>query len=252
MTGRGTSVLSCAISDCSIYSKYPLMIRKFWKFLKRLVALFIVASVLSVVAFKFLPVPLTPLMLIRCGEQMANGKDLKLKHSWRSLDEISIYMPSALWANEDQLFLQHHGFDVKQIKKAMKEKREDHRGASTISQQTAKNLFLWPARSYIRKGFEAYFTVLLELFWTKERIMEVYVNSIEFGDGIYGAQAAAQHFFHKDASQLTREECIRLAAVVPGPLNRDPLNPDKRVRRLMRHIDRQMKNVGLFPLKRQN
>ena len=223
--------------------------RRLWKFLKRLVAFFLVASVLSVVAFRFLPVPLTPLMLIRCCEQMADGKNLKLEHSWIPLDEVAPNLPRALMANEDQRFLEHHGFDAKEMKKIIREKQ--NRGGSTISQQTAKNLFLWPGRSYVRKGFEAYFTVLMELFWSKQRIMEVYVNSIEFGDGVYGAQAAAQHFFHKDASQLTRDECIRLAAVVPGPLNRDPLHPNMKVRRLMRHIDRQMKNVGPFPMNNQ-
>lgn len=180
---------------------------------------FIGLSLFSVILFRWVPIPVTPLMLIRCVEQKVDGKEMKLKKDWVSLDEIDNSMQLAVVCSEDQHFLTHHGFDFEAIDKAM-EYNESHkktRGASTISQQTAKNVFLWPGRSWIRKGFEVYFTFLIETFWSKERIMEVYLNVIEMGDGVYGAEAAAQQFFHKHASQLSRSEAAAIAAVLPNP-----------------------------------
>ena len=161
--------------------------------LKWIVVAFFASTILSVVMYRFLPVWVTPLMVIRCYEQLTEGRDLKLSHDWVSLSEMSPSLPVAVIASEDGKFNDHHGFDYKAIEHAAKRNREHPEkrklGASTISQQTAKNVFLWPGRSWVRKGFEVYFTTLIELLWSKQRIMEVYLNSIEMGEGIYGAQA---------------------------------------------------------------
>lgn len=158
-------------------------------------------------------------MFIRGLEQKQNGKKITLEHDWVELDEISGHLQLAVVCAEDQNFIKHFGFDKEAIEKALQHNQthKRKRGASTISQQTAKNVFLWPERSLLRKGFEVYFTFLIEIFWSKERIMEVYLNSIEFGDGIYGAQAAAKKFFKKDASKLSREQAALLAIVLPNP-----------------------------------
>lgn len=167
-----------------------------------------------------MPVPLTPLMIIRCIEQKTNGKEMVLKHHWVSLEEISPKLQLAVVCSEDQNYLNHFGFDFEAIEKAIKsnEGGKKIRGASTISQQTAKNVFLWPGRSYIRKAFEVYFTLLIEVFWSKERIMEVYLNSIEMGKGIYGAEAAAKFWFKKSALKLSKDESAAIAAILPNPL----------------------------------
>lgn len=170
-----------------------------WARIKRIfikiVTWFLSLSVFSVVLFRFVPIPITPLMIIRCIEQKGDGKKMKLDKDWMSLDEISPVMPLAVIAAEDQNFEEHVGFDIDAIKKAeeynKKHKGKRVKGASTITQQTAKNVFLWPSRSWVRKGFEVYFTLLIEVFWSKKRIMEVYLNVIETGDGIYGVEAAA-------------------------------------------------------------
>ena len=149
--------------------------------------------------------------------------------------------------------MEHHGFDYKAIEHAAKRNREHPEkrklGASTISQQTAKNVFLWPGRSWVRKGFEAYFTVLIELLWSKERIMEVYLNSIEMGDGIYGAQAVAEEHFGKDAKNLTRSECALIAATLPNPRKYSSKSPSAYMLKRQARILREMKHVGAFPTK---
>jgi len=180
----------------------------------------VILSVGSTLLYRWVPVPLTPLMVIRCVEQMNNGKSMTLKHDWVSLDEISPKLQLAVVCSEDQNYLKHYGFDWGAIEKAMKsnDSGKKIRGGSTISQQTAKNVFLWQGRSYIRKGFEAYFTLLIETFWSKERIMEVYLNSIEMGNGIYGAEAAAQYWFKKSAAKLNKDESSAIAAILPNPL----------------------------------
>lgn len=159
-------------------------------------------------------------MLIRAVEQKSDGKEMTLKHTWVPLDDISPKLQLAVVCSEDQNYLKHYGFDWKAIEKAMEnnEKGNKIRGASTISQQTAKNVFLWPGRSYVRKAFEVYFTLLIELFWSKERIMEVYLNSIEMGKGVYGAEAAAQFWFNKPAKKLNKEQSAAIAAILPNPL----------------------------------
>ena len=152
-------------------------------------------------------------------------------------------------ASEDQLFLKHNGFDTEAIKKAYEnnKKRKRKLGGSTITQQTAKNVFLWHGRNYIRKGLEAYFTVLIELFWSKQRIMEVYLNSIEMGNGIYGAEAVAQHHFGKSAANLSRSECALIAATLPNPLKRDSQHPTRYLLKRQKQIERQMKFIPSFP-----
>ena len=166
-------------------------------------------------------------MVIRCAQQVSRGEQLRLKHHWVPLDSMSIYMPVAVMASEDQRFLDHNGFDFIEINKTLEERRSGKRfrGGSTISQQTAKNVFLWPKVSWVRKGLEAYFTVLIELLWGKERIMEVYLNSIEMGDGIYGVDAVAQWHFGTTAGQLTKAQCALIAVTLPNPRRFNSANP---------------------------
>lgn len=198
-----------------------------WNIIKKILILFFGSTILAVVLYRYVPVYITPLMVIRVVEQKNAGKEAKLKHDWVSLDKISHHMPQAVVASEDNLFMSHHGFDVEQIKKAIEEakKGKRHRGASTITQQTAKNVFLWNGGGYFRKGLEAYFTLLIELLWSKERIMEIYLNSIEMGDGIYGVGAVAQEKFGKQARVLTKKECALIAATLPNPLKYDSAHP---------------------------
>lgn len=154
----------------------------------------------------------------------------------------------AVVASEDQLFPRHHGFDFKQIAKALEERETGRRirGGSTISQQTAKNLFLWPSQSWVRKGFEAYFTVLIELLWSKERILEVYLNSIETGPGLYGVEAVAREHFGRSAAELSRADCALIAATLPAPLRYSSASPSSYMRQRQRWILRQMDNLGTW------
>lgn len=194
--------------------------RKIFRFIWKTTAWFFGLSFFFVVFFRFVPVPVTPLMLIRCGEQVFDGKEVRLKHDWVSIDKISKNLALAVICSEDQNFLSHSGFDLKAIERsvdAVKRGAKRVKGASTISQQTAKNVFLWPGRSWVRKGFEVYFTVLIEFVWSKERIMEVYLNSIEMGNGIYGAEAAAKYYWHTNAQNLSRSQAATIAAVLPNP-----------------------------------
>jgi monofunctional biosynthetic peptidoglycan transglycosylase len=187
---------------------------------------FLLGSVFLVVVYRVVPPPVTPLMLIRLVEGHGIGK------SWRPLGEISPNLAHAAMAGEDAKFCEHHGFDWDAIHAAWHRYEEGARklrGASTISMQTAKNVFLWPGRDWIRKGLEAYFTVLIEFVWGKARIMEVYLNVVEWGPGIYGAEAASQYYFHKPARALTVEEAVRLAAILPDPLKWSASRPDRYV-----------------------
>lgn len=196
------------------------MLRKIFRIVFKVILWFFILSIASTIIFRWVPVPITPLMIKRCVEQKMDGKSMKLQKDWVSGDEISPHLELAVVCCEDQNFLMHFGFDFKALKKAMinNEKGKKIRGGSTISQQTAKNVFLWDGRNYVRKAFEVYFTLLIEVFWSKERIMEVYLNVVEFGDGIYGAEAASQHYFKKPASKLSREEAAILATLLPSPL----------------------------------
>ena len=221
-------------------------LRRLQKILQWTVILFFATSILSVVAYRWLPVPLTPLMLIRSVQQMSRGEHVRLRHHWVSMDSMSRYLPVAVMASEDQCFMEHDGFDFKAINEAWEERRSGkrQRGGSTISQQTAKNVFLWPTSSWVRKGLETYFTLLIELFWSKERIMEVYLNSIEMGDGIYGAEAVAQLHFGRSASELTRADCALIAATLPNPLKFSSKNPSTYMLKRQTWIMRQMKHIN--------
>ena len=220
---------------------------KIWRFLLRFMLWVFVFSIASVIIFRWLPVPVTPLMLIQCISQSFDSKrNLKLKKDWVPLEEISPNLQLAVVCSEDQNFLEHYGFDMDAIEKAM-EHNKNHkrkRGASTISQQTAKNIFLYDGRNWIRKGLEVYFTALIELIWNKERIMEVYLNVIEFGDGIYGAEAASQQFFHTSAKNLTRNQAALLASVLPAPRRFSAVHPSLYIRGRQGWILGQMENWG--------
>jgi len=221
-----------------------LLFRKILTFMKW----FFIISIVSVILFRFIPIPITPTILYLLGEQAFDSeRRIVLKKDWESLSNISPNMKLAVIAAEDQLFYEHYGFDFAAIKKAIRnnEKGKRLKGGSTISQQTAKNAFLLPHRSYLRKGLEAYFTMLIELLWSKDRIMEVYLNVIEFGNGVYGVEAAAQHFFKKPASKLSKDEAALLAAVLPNPIRFRVDKPSSYVLRRKNWIKRQIGRMGL-------
>lgn len=223
--------------------------KKILRFIKWVIILFFASSIGAVIAYRWLPVPCSPLMFIRLAQQVKEGQQLKMVHRWVPLDSISPALPQAVWACEDQNFLKHNGFDFEQIKAAYEEAQKGgrERGASTISQQTAKNVFLWPAHSWFRKGLETYFTILIEVFWSKQRIMEVYLNSIEMGEGIYGADAVAMEHFHTDALNLSRSQCALIAATLPNPRKFSSKNPSAYMRKRQATIEREMKFVAAFP-----
>ena len=227
------------------------IVKKIRAIVKWMVVAFFGTTILSVVVYRFVPVYFTPLMFIRLAQQESKGEELRLRHRWVSLDKISPYLPQAVMASEDQRFLMHHGFDFKAIEHAAKrnltQKNKRKLGASTISQQTAKNVFLWPGRTWLRKGLEAYFTTLIELMWSKQRIMEVYLNSIEMGKGIYGASAVAEWHFGRSAKDLTKEQCAAIAASLPNPLRYDSAHPGPYVRKRTRRIMHEMKFVKKLP-----
>lgn len=204
----------------------PGLIRRLWRLIIRIVGLFLLISVLLTTIYAFLPPPVTPLMLLRVLDGNWISKD------WESYDNISPHLARAIIAAEDAKFCEHRGFDWESIEKAWERNQQGKRirGGSTISNQTAKNVFLWPDRSYIRKGVEFYFTGLIELIWTKKRILEVYMNVVEFGPGIYGAEAAAKAHFGKPASELTRREAALLTAVLPNPIRWSASKPTNYIR----------------------
>ena len=220
------------------------LIQKIKQTIKWIVVAFFASTILSVVALRWLPVYFTPLMFIRLGQQVDEGKSMTLHHHWVPMEQISPSLPIAVMASEDARFSEHHGFDYKAIEHAamrnMKHPEKQKLGASTISQQTAKNVFLWPGRSWVRKGFEVYFTLLIELMWSKDRIMEVYLNSIEMGDGIYGADAVAEWHFNTTAANLTKAQCALIAASLPNPRRFNSARPSgymlKRQARILREM----------------
>ena len=222
------------------------MIKKFFRFIFKVLLGLFLFSILIVVVYKWVPVPFTPLMAIRYFE----NPEEDIQHEWVPIEEISRHMQLAVIASEDQNFTKHSGFDFEAIQKAMEDNRSGRkvRGASTISQQTAKNVFLFPSRTWFRKGLEAYFTFLIEIIWTKERILEVYLNSIEMGKGVYGAQAASQHWFKKNASELGPYEAAAIAAVLPNPREYRANPASSFIQRRKNWIVRQMQNYGKFIL----
>ena len=219
---------------------------KLSRFLFKAMLWFFGLSIFSVVLFKFVPVPFTPLMVIRAIENKLDGKENCFSHDWEPIENISVNLQKAVIASEDGTFLTHNGFDFTAMQKAYKNNERGRRikGGSTISQQTAKNVFLWQGRSYLRKGLEAYFTVLIELIWGKERIMEVYLNSIEMGNGVYGAQAATEHWYRKDASSLTKKQAAGIAAILPNPRKYTATSSSSYINRRKDKIVRNMRYVG--------
>lgn len=196
------------------------IMRFFWK----LIIWFNIISLFFVVLYKFVPVPYTPLMVIRYFENKSAGKNIESKHHWVPIENISKNLQKAVIASEDGRFFEHYGLDFSAMRKAAvgNFKGKKLKGGSTITQQTAKNVFLWQGRSYFRKALEAYYTVLIELVWGKQRILEVYLNSIEMGDGIYGAEAATQHWYKRDCKSLTRMQAAGIAAILPNPRRFSP------------------------------
>lgn len=204
-------------------------------------------TVLQVATLRFVDPWFTSFMAIRQMEAVGTGDfSFRIAYDWRDLDRMSPQLPVALVAAEDQRFAEHFGFDVAAIEKAQRSNARGRkvRGGSTISQQLAKNLFLWSGRSWVRKGVEAWYTLLIEAMWPKRRIIEVYANVVEFGDGVYGAQAAARSFYRKDARRLTASESARLAAVLPSPKRYSATRPGPYVQRRSRAIQRQMRLIG--------
>lgn len=190
-----------------------------FKVLLQVLLFVLLFSITPVVVYRYIP-PFTPLMFLRSLDMKSGGDTVNMNYKWVPLREMSPYLCQAAVAAEDDLFMTHNGFNLKALVLAYEKNRKNDKkvvGGSTISQQTAKNVFLWPHRDYLRKGLEAWFTILIEKIWGKKRIMEVYLNIVEMGDGVYGAEAAAQKYFNKPASKLTRYEAASLIAVLPNP-----------------------------------
>lgn len=207
---------------------------------------FFISTIMTVIALKWLPVYFTPLLVLRTGEYALQGKWVSVQKDWVSLSEISPHLRKAVIASEDPKFLTHSGFDFEAIAKAIdaNKRRKVKMGASTISQQTAKNVFLYPSRTYIRKGLEAYFTFLIENIWDKRRILEVYLNVIELGPGIYGAEAASQYYYKKSARELALGEAQLFAAILPNPRRWNPKTPTNFVLRRRNFIKRNLALLG--------
>ncbi|MBQ8676125.1 MAG: monofunctional biosynthetic peptidoglycan transglycosylase [Bacteroidaceae bacterium] len=224
-------------------------IRRIFKLLLWTLILFLGTSIGAVILYKYIKVSVSPLMVIRVVQQVRGGHPTKMAHRWVDFDSISRELPRAVWASEDQNFFNHQGFDFKAIGQAWQEheKGGKMRGASTISQQTAKNVFLWPQQSWLRKGLEAYFTILIETFWSKQRIMEVYLNTIEMGNGIYGAEAVAIEHFGCHAIDLNQNQSAMIAASLPNPLKMDSSKPSQYMYKRQKQILKQMRNVGPYP-----
>lgn len=220
------------------------LIKKTVKWARNILLGCFIITILPVIMFRFVPVPVTPLMIIRCFQQFHNEEKVKFTKKWVPLERISPHMVCAVIAAEDQNFTRHFGFDLKSIKKAYdRNKKGRLKGASTISMQTAKNMFLWPDRTWIRKGLEAYFTVLLEMFWSKERIVEVYLNIAEMGKGIYGIEAASKAYYNKPAADLSRREAAMIAVALPRPLKMNPSRPTCYMNARLNWVLHQMEHV---------
>ncbi len=220
------------------------LIRNVSRFILKIILLLFIITTSWVLLYRYVNPPITPLMVIRYLE--SGGERRRIVKTWKDYDLISENMALAVLASEDQKFFEHHGFDFDAIRgAAVNNIKEDRiKGASTITQQVAKNVFLWPERSWLRKGAEAYFTVLIETFWSKKRILEVYLNVVELGKGIYGTEMASRTYFGKPASKLTRDEAALLAAILPSPRRMSPTHPSSYVNKRRQWIREQMDNIG--------
>lgn len=212
-----------------------------WTKIKKLIYIIILANILFIVWGKFFNPPFT---ITQIGGLLEYGK---LQRDYISYDEMGNNVKKAVLASEDQNFFSHNGFDYKAIEKAMKhnEQGKKLRGGSTISQQTAKNIFLWQGRSWLRKGLEAVYTFIIELVWGKDVILERYLNSIEMGQGVFGVEAASQYYFNKSSANLTKSEAAWIATILPNPKKYDPKNPSAYLSKKHRWIMRQMNHVSL-------
>lgn len=219
--------------------KYP----KVKKWATRIILGFFALTFVWVILLKFINPPITYLIVKRGIERKMEGKEWLIRRSWVDYEDISDHLKRAAIAGEDANFMTHHGFDSKAIRKALEKNRSGSklRGGSTISQQVAKNIFLWPNRSWIRKGFETYFTFLIELFWSKKRILEVYLNMIEMGQGVFGAEAASHYYFNKSCSKLSKREAALIVAILPNPQRWGVKNPssyiNRRANSILRYIN---------------
>jgi len=250
----------CAAKNQGRPAGAPGLFRKACRLLFR-VCLFLIAGTMTItIFFRWVPVPCSSLMIQRqIASLWQQDKEYRFRHRWVELGQISLYAPLAVIASEDQKFFEHMGFDFEAIEKAWEhnQRRKRVHGASTISQQVAKNLFLWPGRSFLRKGMEVYFTLLLEGLWPKRRILEVYLNVAEFGPGIFGVEAASRAYFHKPAAKLNSAEAAILAAILPSPLRSNATHPSGYISQRARHIQQQMRLMGgpaalLKPLGQKN
>ncbi|MDF2931045.1 MAG: monofunctional biosynthetic peptidoglycan transglycosylase [Chryseobacterium sp.] len=212
-----------------------------WKKIKQLIFIVLVLNIVFIIWGRFFNLPIT---ITQIGGLFEYGK---LNRDYISYDEMGSNVKKAVIASEDQKFFNHNGFDYTAIEKAMKnnEKGKKLRGGSTISQQTAKNVFLWQGRSWIRKGLEAMYTFIIEKVWSKDIILERYLNSIEMGQGVFGIEAASQYYFGKSSKDLNTSEAAWIAAVLPNPKKYDPKNPSSYLRKKHNWIMRQMRNVSL-------
>jgi len=218
--------------------------------LKKIFFSFLIITSAWVLLYRFVNPPITWLMMQRNSERQSDGKSFKMERKWLNYDELSTNLKRAALAGEDAGFMDHWGFDFKAIQRAYEKNQRGRKvsGGSTITQQTAKNVFLWPGRSWVRKGFEAYFTVLIEVLWSKQRILEVYLNVIEMGDGIYGAEAATQAYYGKSAQSLSKGQAAMLVAVLPNPLRWSPTKPSRIVYLRQALILRNMRRLRNVPL----
>ena len=221
-------------------------LRLLWRLLWRGALGFVVLSVALVLLFRFVPPPGSMVMVERKVQSWINSEPIDIQRQWRSWEQLSSNAKLAVISAEDQRFPQHRGFDFVEMRRAWEASRDGERlrGASTLSQQTAKNVFLWSGRSWIRKGLEAWFTLLIETLWGKQRILEVYLNVAEWDTGVFGLEAAASHYFGASGSALTERQASLLAAILPSPRTRSASRPDAQVERRSQWIRQQMRNLG--------
>lgn len=216
---------------------------KFFKLIGKMILLFLVSSVVMVIVFRFVPIPITPYQIINLVSGEGLSKD------WASFDDVSPYFYRAVIAAEDARFYSHNGIDWRAVKDAQRHNelypKKRRRGASTITMQTAKNTFLWHGRTYIRKGLEMYFSYLIEFFWGKKRILEVYGNVVEMGEGMYGVEEASHRYYGRSAKNLTKRQAALLAAILPNPKRWNPAKPTAYLNRRADKIQARMNSIGL-------